>query len=163
MIIPEDIVITHKRNKKVVDSRAKGARGEYLVRDLLREHTGLQFERVPMSGALEYLKGDLYIPNQNNSYCIEVKNYADSPLSDKVLTQQKTNNMIRWWRKLLVQAHGGNQQPLLFFKYNRSKIYAATEACPKSTSFIFISDLHCYVCIAEDWLNNEEIRFINGT
>ena len=49
MIIPEDIVITHKRNKKVVDSRAKGARGEYLVRDLLREHTGLQFERVPMS------------------------------------------------------------------------------------------------------------------
>ena len=51
MIIPEDIVITHKRNKKVVDSRAKGARGEYLVRDLLREHTGLQFERVPMSGA----------------------------------------------------------------------------------------------------------------
>ena len=101
MIIPEDIVITHKRNKKVVDSRAKGARGEYLVRDLLREHTGLQFERVPMSGALEYLKGDLYIPNQNNYYCIEVKNYADSPLSDKVLTQQKTNNMIRWWRKLL--------------------------------------------------------------
>ena len=59
MIIPEDIVITHKSNKKVVDSRAKGARGEYLVRDLLREHTGLQFERVPMSGALEYLKGDL--------------------------------------------------------------------------------------------------------
>ncbi len=34
----------------------------------------LQFERVPMSGALEYLKGDLYIPNQNNSYCIEVEN-----------------------------------------------------------------------------------------
>ena len=52
---------------------------------------------------------------------------------------------------------------LLFFKYNRSKIYAATEACPKNTSFIFISDLQCYVCIAEDWLNNEEIRFINGT
>ena len=38
----------------------KGARGEYLVRDMLREHTGHKFERVPASGALEYLKGDLY-------------------------------------------------------------------------------------------------------
>jgi len=45
----------------VVDSRAKGARGEYLVRDILREFTGHQFERVPSSGALEYLKGDLYV------------------------------------------------------------------------------------------------------
>ena len=44
----------------MVDSRAKGARGEYLVRDMLRAHTNLQFERVPSSGALEYLKGDLY-------------------------------------------------------------------------------------------------------
>ena len=57
----------------MVDSRAKGARGEYLVRDLLREYTNLQFERVPNSGALEYLKGDLYIPHEKNKYCIEVK------------------------------------------------------------------------------------------
>ena len=42
----------------MVDSRAKGARGEYLVRDMLRSYTGLKFERVPASGALEYLKGD---------------------------------------------------------------------------------------------------------
>ena len=55
----------------MVDSRAKGARGEYLVRDLLREYTNLQFERVPMSGALEYLKGDLYVPNEKNYFCIE--------------------------------------------------------------------------------------------
>ena len=79
----------------MVDSRAKGARGEYLVRDLLRDHTNLQFERVPMSGALEYLKGDLYVPNERNHFCIEVKNYADSPLSDKILSQVKTNNLLR--------------------------------------------------------------------
>ena len=52
----------------MVDSRAKGARGEYLVRDMLREFTGLKFERVPASGALEYLKGDLYVPNQRNHF-----------------------------------------------------------------------------------------------
>ena len=56
----------------MVDSRAKGARGEYLVRDMLREATNLQFERVPNSGALEYLKGDLYVPHAKNRFCIEV-------------------------------------------------------------------------------------------
>ena len=55
----------------MVDSRAKGARGEYLVRDMLREHSNLQFERVPNSGALEYLKGDLYIPHEKNIYCMK--------------------------------------------------------------------------------------------
>jgi Holliday junction resolvase len=59
----------------MVDSRMKGQRGEYLVRDMLREATGLSFERVPASGALSYLKGDLYIPDAKNAYCIEVKNY----------------------------------------------------------------------------------------
>lgn len=110
----------------MVDSRAKGARGEYLVRDILREYTDLQFERVPNSGALEYLKGDLYIPHEKNKYCIEVKNYADSPLTDKIFTAPKTNNLIRWWTKLNLQAAQGNQEALLFFKYNRSPIFVVT-------------------------------------
>ena len=46
----------------MVDPRAKGAEGERQVRDLLKGHTGLAFERVPMSGALEYLKGDIFLP-----------------------------------------------------------------------------------------------------
>ena len=79
----------------MVDSRAKGARGEYLVRDMLRSATGLQFERVPASGALEYLKGDLYVPHAKNKYCIEVKNYESSPLSDKIFTAPRTNNLIK--------------------------------------------------------------------
>ena len=147
----------------MVDSRAKGARGEYLVRDLLRESTNLQFERVPMSGALEYLKGDLYVPNEKNLYCIEVKNYAETPLTDKILTQKETNNLSRWWKKIVQQAKSGNQQPLLFFKYNRSKIYVTIGTQPKNTEYIYISDLDCYVSLAETWLNNEKIRFINGT
>jgi Holliday junction resolvase len=106
----------------MVDSRAKGARGEYLVRDMLRSYTGQKFERVPASGALEYLKGDLYVPNCRNFYCIEVKNYKESPLTDKIFTQPKTNNIIRWWKKLEIQAKGGNQEPLLFFKTSISSI-----------------------------------------
>ena len=146
----------------MVDSRAKGARGEYLVRDMLRQFTDLQFERVPASGALEYLKGDLYVPHAKNLFCIEVKNYADSPLSDKLFTQEKTNNLIRWWKKLIIQAEGGEQEPLLFFKYDRSKTFVVTEREPKNVKYMHISWLNCYVALAEEWLELEEVKFIDG-
>jgi len=145
----------------MVDSRAKGARGEYLVRDMLREYTNLKFERVPASGALEYLKGDLYVPNEKNRFCIEVKNYADSPLTDKIFTQEKTNNLVRWWIKVQAQAKQGGQEPLLFFKYNRSKVFVVTENMPEKTKYFFISWLKCYIILADDWLKEEKVEFIN--
>ena len=147
----------------MVDSRAKGARGEYLVRDMLREATDLQFERVPSSGALEYLKGDLYVPHAKNRFCIEVKNYENSPLSDKIFTARKTNNLIKWWVKLLQQAAGGNQEPLLFFKYNRSPVFVVTNLQPKVThEWMYIQFLHCYILLADVWLKEEEVEFLNG-
>ena len=147
----------------MVDSRAKGARGEYLVRDMLREATGLKFERVPASGALEYLKGDIYVPNNKNLYCIEVKNYADSPLTDKIFTASKTNNLIRWWKKVVQQAYNGEQKPLLFFKYNRSKVFVVTEVEPSNkTDFMYISFLKCYICLADEWLEVEQPKFTAG-
>lgn len=147
----------------MVDSRAKGARGEYLVRDMLREATNLQFERVPSSGALEYLKGDLYVPHAKNRFCIEVKNYENSPLSDKIFTAPKTNNLIKWWKKLLIQAERGNQEPLLFFKYNRSPVFVVTGEPPEETKeYMFICFLQCFVLLAEEWLNKEKVEFISG-
>jgi len=144
----------------MIDSRAKGARGEYLVRDMLREHIGHQFERIPASGALAYLKGDLWVPHAKNRFCIEVKSYKDSPLSDKIFTQEKTNNLTRWWIKLLRQAKEGEQEPLLFFKYNRSKVFIVAAIKPKSTKYMYISWLQCYISLAEDWLDNEDEEFL---
>lgn len=147
----------------MVDSRAKGARGEYIVRDMLREYTNLQFERVPNSGALEYLKGDLYVPHEKNRFCIEVKNYAESPLTDRIFTAPKTNNLIKWWKKLKEQATGGNQEPLLFFKYNRSPVFVVTEEKPVTTlQYMQIKFLDCYVLLAEDWLKTEDMDFLYG-
>ena len=122
----------------MVDSRVKGQRGEYLVRDLLRKHTGLEFQRVPSSGALSYLKGDLYLPDQQNRFCIEVKNYEKSPLTDKIFTN-KTNYLVQWWNKIVEQADARSQEPLLFFKYSRSKIFVVTEDEPISTNYFLIS------------------------
>ena len=147
----------------MVDSRAKGARGEYLVRDMLREHTGYQFERVPNSGALDYLKGDLYVPHEKNRFCIEVKNYAESPLTDKIFTASKTNNLIQWWKKLIIQAEGGNQEPLLFFKYNRTPVFVVTAEPPEDTkNYMFICFLQCFVLLAEEWLKEEKVEFLYG-
>ena len=145
----------------MVDSRAKGQRGEYLVRDMLRDASGLQFERVPSSGALSYLKGDLYIPDANNAFCIEVKNYEKSPLSDKVFTN-KTNYLLLWWEKIVKQAELKLQQPLLFFKYSRSKVFVVTNIKPENTKHIHISWLDCYVMLAEEWLENETMEWTRG-
>lgn len=146
----------------MVDVRAKGARGEYLVRDMLRVHTGHQFERIPSSGALAYLKGDLYVPHKTNRFCIEVKNYADSPLSDKIFTQEKTNNLIKWWRKLKQQSNHMQQLPLLFFKYNRSKVFVCTDITPSNTDrYLYIPWINCYVMLAEEWLEAEKEEFCN--
>ena len=113
----------------MVDSRAKGQRGEYFVRDLLREYTNLQFERVPSSGALSYLKGDLYIPDANNAYCIEVKNYEKSPFTDKIFTN-KTNYILQWWDKIVDQASIKDQKPLLFFITGTLIITSASKIFP---------------------------------
>ena len=147
----------------MVDSRAKGARGEYLVRDMLRDFTGYQFERVPSSGALEYLKGDLYVPHAKNRFCIEVKNYESSPLSDKMFTAPRTNNLIKWWKKLEQQAIQGDQEPLLFFKYNRSPVFVVTAETPEKTKeYMFICFLQCFVLLAEEWLRKEQLEFLHG-
>lgn len=145
----------------MVDSRAKGQRGEYLVRDMLRDATGLQFERVPSSGALSYLKGDLYVPDAKNIFCIEVKNYEKSPLTDKIFTN-KTNYFLQWWDKIVKQAELKLQQPLLFFKYSRSKVFVATTIEPKNCKYMYINWLDCYVLLAEEWLQQEKVEFVGG-
>ena len=143
----------------MVDSRAKGARGEYLVRDMLRDYSGLKFERVPASGALSYLKGDLYVPHEDNKFCIEVKNYEKSPFSDKVFTN-KTNYILQWWPKLIEQAAERKQEPLLFFKYSRSKVFVGTSTKPKKCRYNYVSWLDLYIMLAEEWLEQEGVEFL---
>ena len=146
----------------MVDSRAKGAEGEKQVKELLRKHTGLPFERVPMSGALPFMKGDLFVPDTALNYCIEVKFYKNSHFDDKVLTN-KSNEFVRWWDQAVDQAKKTDRKPVLFFKYNRSKVFVAVRDEPQRTKkYMYVGHLNCYVMIAEEWLINEEPRFVNG-
>jgi len=146
----------------MVDSRAKGAAGERQVRDVLRSRTGLAWQRVPHSGALEYMKGDLFVPNVHNNYCVEVKFYKDSHFNDKILTN-KTNEFISWWEQTTSQAKKQGGKPVLFFKYNRSKIFVATKDKPESVkNYMYVNQLECYVMEMINWLVHEKPSFTNG-
>ena len=147
----------------MVDPRAKGAEGERQVRDLLKKHTQLGFQRVPMSGALDFLKGDIFLPNMHNNYCIEVKFYKDSHFNDKILTALKSNMFIRWWDQTIEQAKKAGAKPALFFKYNRSKIFVAQRDKPENgLNYMYVSHLGCYVSLAHEWLLLENPSFTNG-
>jgi Holliday junction resolvase len=147
----------------MVDPRAKGAEGERQVRDLLRKHTALEFQRVPMSGALDFMKGDIFLPNMHNNYCIEVKFYKDSHFNDKILTALKSNIFIQWWDQTIEQAKKAGSKPALFFKYNRSKIFVAQRDEPENgLNYMYVSHLGCYVSLAHEWLLLEKPSFTNG-
>lgn len=111
-----------------VDSRQKGGRAEAALKKVLRDATGLNFQRTPGSGALNethMLKGDLYLPNTANRYCIEVKHYKDDHLTSKLLTS-KNPQLIEWWEQAVRQGEQVDMIPLLFFKFDRSKWFMAT-------------------------------------
>ena len=148
----------------MVTSNTKGAYGETVIRDKLRQLTGLQFERVPSSGALDPkhgLKGDLYIPGSTNTYAIECKNYEDDQLTSKVLSG-KNPKLIEFWEQAMRQGHQVNKKPLLIFKFDRSKIFVAYEEIPNTVDNIFISvgTNQFYVSLLEDWIKYENPKFI---
>lgn len=146
----------------MVDTRTKGLRGEYAVRDLLRDKTSLQWERTPASGALEHTKGDIYIPNEKQFAVIEVKNYKEPTLNDKLLTT-KSSNLVKWWNRLKMQATSSKCEPLLFYKYDRSKWFVATEMKPRVLkNYIYYGSLDCYNLVAEDWLEAEWSTFFGA-
>jgi hypothetical protein len=151
----------------MVDSRAKGARTETVIRDLLRKHTRLGWERVPGSGALDEkhgLKGDLYVPNYSNTFCVEAKGYADDHLTSAVLTS-KTPQLLEFWQQTIRQAKQVSKLPLLTFKHDRSKVFVAfsSDYCiPENYHhfYVYRQPHSFYVALLEDWLTFEQPQFV---
>lgn len=110
----------------MVDSRDKGKRAEYDVRDLLREKTELGWERVPGSGgfgAQHGLKGDIYLPistNRRSLYCIEVKHYKDDTITSN-LANNTVSTLEKWWDQTVRESGEMNSKPMLVFKKDRGE------------------------------------------
>lgn len=149
----------------MVDVRAKGATAESKIRDELRKATGLKWERTPGSGALNEkhgLKGDLYVPNEGNLFCVECKHYKDDHFTTKLLTD-KQPQIIEWWEQTLRQGKQVGRKPLLLFKHDRSKVFAAYEDMPDNDfRFVFMNLLgyNFYISLLSEWLQHEKPKFI---
>jgi hypothetical protein len=147
-----------------VDSRAKGARAETVAKDFLKLKTGLKWERVPGSGGLHEkhgLKGDLYIPNAVNYYCVEVKHYAEDHVNTSLLTG-KDPQLLQFWKQTVRESGQVGKTPLLIFKHDRSKLFCAFEDIPSYTYrhiFVSIHGYEFFVALLEDWLAHEAPKF----
>jgi len=113
----------------MVDSRDKGKRAEYQVRDMLRDQTGLGWERVPGSGGLssvQGLKGDVHIPQTPSQiYCIEVKHYKEDTIN-YLLLKNPDNQFAQFWAQTVRESKQVGKEPLLIFKKDRGQWSVAT-------------------------------------
>jgi len=139
-------------------SAAKGARFENAAKGILKKHTGLDFKRVPLSGA-SHIKGDLFLVNTNNKYCIECKHYKDDHLTSKILTS-KESQLLKWWSQAVEQAEKMGQEPLLIFKFDRSKFFVATLEEMNNPEFFILHPQKIYIAMLERWLEGNNITWI---
>ena len=84
-------------------ARKKGSRFEYVIRDELVK-IGVLARRVPMSGALAHLKGDVSEFNVAQKHIHEAKNHEKLALPE-------------WWRQAAEQVQNG-ETPVLHFRGN---------------------------------------------
>ena len=142
----------------MVDSRSKGMRAEYLVRDLLRAQTGLEFQRVPQSGALAYLKGDIYLPDRQNKYCIEVKHYKNDNITSN-LFNVSVSNLEKWWLQAVREAAVMKNEPLLVFRKDRGSWLTATlEPVEAPVELVLTTDAMqdtIYIYLFSIWLEQQ--------
>lgn len=105
-------------------SKIKGTAYENKIKKILSDYFGFKFERVPYSGALDYLKGDIWTPSnyQEWEYCIECKHYKE--LNFNSLLTAKSNDIWGFWDETVKEAKIMDKKPLLIFKWDRSKDFA---------------------------------------
>jgi len=151
----------------MVDSRAKGARAESKLKEVLTKYTKLNWQRIPASGALDEvhgLKGDVYIPNENNKYCVEVKSYKDSAINH-LLVSGVGKPLVEWIEQTIRQGIQVNKNPLLIFKHDKSKFYVCSWdeplECSKYIMYVYdTEEMPVYITNLEEWLKKEKVDFI---
>ncbi len=151
----------------MVDSRQKGARAETALKKQLVEKTELGWERIPASGALDAihgLKGDLYVPNSNNNYCVEVKSYKESAINHLLLSGV-AKPLIEWIEQAIRQGIQVSKKPILFFKHDRSKFFVCAWDEPANLERYIKyqyneEELPVYLAYANDWLDKEKVQWV---
>jgi len=140
-------------------SKAKGTRAEAAACKVLTAQTGWNWERIPLSGALDAkhgLKGDIYIPKELMKYSVEVKHYKEDHLTSKMLTG-KYPQIQEWWDQTVrEQQENEAEHPLLIFKFDRSKWFCAFQEEPFNDYRHFYYSEGYYLAKLEDYLTDRK-------
>lgn len=134
-------------------SKTKGRAFEYKVRDVFTETFTTQFERVPLSGALDYLKGDVYPPwAPDFPWCIEAKHHKEVNWNN-ILTA-KTNLLLSFWTQTVREATQMKKLPLLVYKWDRSDLFVCWNddlVSVENYLKVKIDEHEFNMCLLKDW------------
>lgn len=146
-------------------SAAKGGAFERKIRDIFETYYDIPFERVPSSGALDYLKGDVWAPHHQHvwPYVIECKHYKE--LDFNSLLTAKSNDLYSFWEQATRQVEeqeeksGRKKIALVVFRWNRSKNYVICELEEIPLEHIVVKAHGHAFCIAllDDWLKSNKL------
>tara|TARA_E500000178_G_C16652853_1_gene587181 strand:- start:60 stop:506 length:447 start_codon:yes stop_codon:yes gene_type:complete len=135
-------------------SKIKGSAYEAKIAKLLTNEFKVEFRRVPLSGAIDYLKGDIWTPKDTAwwPYCIECKHYKDIQWNNFLTS--KTTDMLTFWKQTLREAEVMEKKPLLIFRWNRSKDFIAFDDDLKVEHYVEVKSFgyHFKVTLLDEWI-----------
>jgi len=135
-------------------SKIKGSAYEAKIKRYLNSNFDIEFERMPLSGSIEYLKGDLWTPHDTAAwpYCIECKHYKDIQWNN--LLTAKTTDILQFWRQAVREAEVMRKEPLLIFRWNRSKDFVGWSDDVKVDHYVEIKSFGCHFKVTQldDWV-----------
>jgi hypothetical protein len=135
-------------------SKNKGSAYEAKIAKLLTNEFKVEFRRVPLSGAIDYLKGDIWTPKDTAwwPYCIECKHYKDIQWNNFLTS--KTTDMLVFWKQTLREAEVMDKKPLLIFRWNRSKDFVAFNDELIVDHYVEVKSFGCYfkITLLDEWI-----------
>lgn len=136
-------------------SKIKGSSYEAKIRDILTKELKIEFKRMPLSGSLEYLKGDLWTPHDTAAwpYCIECKHYSE--VNWNGLLTAKSSDLLNFWRQAIREAEVMKKKPLVIYRWDRSKDYICWNDSINLNIQITYSGFGCdfKMGLLQDWLD----------
>jgi|TARA_R100001510_G_C7562238_1_gene141856 hypothetical protein len=135
-------------------SKIKGSVYEAKIAKLLTNEFKVEFRKVPLSGSIDYLKGDIWTPKDTAwwPYCIECKHYKDIQWNNFLTS--KTTDMLMFWRQTVREAEVMEKKPLLIFRWNRSKDFAAFADNLEVDHFVKVKSFGCEfkITLLDEWI-----------
>lgn len=136
-------------------SKIKGGAYESKIRDILTKELKIEFKRMPLSGSIEYLKGDLWTPFDTAAwpYCIECKHYAEVNWNN--LLTAKSTEIYQFWKQTVREAEVMKKKPLLIYRWNRSKDFICWDDDLEIDHYVYVSAFeHKFkMGLLSDWLD----------